>query len=153
MSEPGYNPLAMIVSPLSGWQPGYQPLTKYPAPLNTVSPLSLGWFQGEPPFLVWKEKDHCWGSFRFWTTGPTAFAWAGRRPAGAGAVHPAFRPADREDPACAERARFYGQACGSCRRNGASRPVETGTRPAILWCILPRDVRTLTFCQLMGFPY
>ena len=22
-----------------------------------------------------------------------------------------------------------------------------------LWCILPRDVGTLTFCQRMGFPY
>ena len=24
--------------------------------------------------------------------------------------------------------------------------------PCMLWCILPRDVRTLTFCQLMCFP-
>ena len=27
--------------------------------------------------------------------------------------------------------------------------IDHGT---YLWCILPRDVRTLTFCQLMGFP-
>ena len=26
------------------------------------------------------------------------------------------------------------------------------THPS-LWCILPRDVRTLFFCQLVGFPY
>ena len=38
----------------------------------------------------------------------------------------------------------------------AKRPSAVAKQRAkaltVLWCILPRAVRTLTFCQLMGFP-
>ena len=53
-----------------------------------------------------------------------------------------------------------GEEAGASSRADKSpnfRPPKGSARPVALpstnlWCILPRDVRTLTFCQLQGFP-